>query len=237
MSAGTENEGTPAELREGIRHGILASIKRDVELRGRQTACCLVTAGGVGVAGAIGLTWLLAGHPFGHPPPWHVVVFSTLWAGLLVVSLAIAFLRVRTPSMPLARAASVGILGLGLAGICGALCPDQHFLHWWSATSLGKPLTQASGPALSALCFGFMTTLIFGGIAAFALLNGRGPQAVRAILPATVLAVLFIPGVALQSVDTSASISAGWLAGTFAGAFLGVAGGLRARALLQDPAV
>ncbi len=155
-------ERTPPEVREGVRTGILASIRQDVEQRGSRTARFLLAAGVVGVIGAIGATLLLSGHPYDHHPPWHVTVFTTVWAGLLFVSFAIALLQVRTPSLPLARSATVGILGLGLAGICGALCPDQHFLHWWSATSVGQALTETAGLALSALCFGFVTTLVFG---------------------------------------------------------------------------
>ena len=228
-----ENEHTPPEVREGVRGGILASIRRDVELRGGRTARLLLAAGIVGVVGAIGATLLVSGHPFDHHPPWHVSVFSAVWAGLLVVSFAIAFLGVRTPSLPLARSASVGILGLGLAGICGAICPDQHFLDWWSTTGLGQPITNAGGLMLSALCFGLVTTVFFGAIAAFLILSdGRAP-AVRPLLPAAALLLLLLPGVVLQSVDTSVGAFVGWLLGTAAGAYLGVAVGLKARSLLS----
>ncbi len=222
---------TPPEIREGVRSGILSSIKQDVELRGGRTARLLVAAGLLGVAGAVGATLLISGHPFDHHPRWHVVVFSTIWAGLLVVSFAIALLQVRTPSLPLARSASVGILGLGLAGICGAACPDPHFLQWWSGTEIGAPLTRAAGLAVSAACLGLVITLIVALVSAFLLLgNGRPP--VKALLPASVLFLLIAPGVALQSVDASFGVLAGWLAGTAAGAYLGVAAGIRAREVL-----
>lgn len=222
-------ERTPPEVREKVRSGILASINRDVERRGGRTARLLLAAGVVGVVGAIGATLLVSGHPYDHHPSWHVTVFSTVWAGLLFVCLAIALLHVRTPSLPLARSASVGILGLGLAGICGALCPDQHFLRWWSATSVGQPLTETAGLALSALCFGFVATFVFGAAAAFAVLRDRA-RPIRPLLPAAVLAVLLAPGVALQSVGTSADVFIGWLMGTGAGAYLGVAAAVRALA-------
>ena len=108
---------TPEELREGVRSGILASIQRDIDLRGGRTARLLASAGLSGILGAVGAILLISGHPFDHHPPWHVAVFASVWAGLLVVSLSFAFLRVRTPSLPLARAACVGVLGLGLAGV------------------------------------------------------------------------------------------------------------------------
>lgn len=223
---------TPGELREGVRAGILASIERDVELRGGRTARLLVSAGLIGVVGAVGAILIISGHPFGHHAPWHLAVFSSVWAGLLVVSLSIAFLRVRTPSLPLARAACVGILGLGLAGICGAMCPDQHFLHWWSATAPGTELASVGGPALSALCFGGVTSVFLGTVAAFVVLGRRTRPPVRPLIPAAMLLLLLSPGVALQSVDTSWGVFLGWLLGTGGGSYAGVAGGIRLRALL-----
>lgn len=148
------------------------------------------------------------------------------------MSLALAFLRIRTPELPLGRSAMVGILGLGLAGICGALCPDQHFLHWWIETDPGGSLTRLGGVALAAICFGLVTTLFFGVVSALLVLADHAPTPTRPLLPAAVLVVLLLPGVALQSVDSSLGVFLGWLAGTALGAFLGVAGGIRARRLL-----
>jgi len=228
-----QDNQTPRELQEGVRSGILASLQRDIDLRGGRTARLLASAGLIGVVGAAGATLLISGHPFGHHAPWHVAVFASVWAGLLVVSLSIAFLQVRTPSLPLAHAACVGILGLGLAGICGAACPDQHFLHWWSATGAGTTLTSTGGLGLSALCFGGVTTLFIAAVAAFVALGGRGRSPVRPLLPAAMLLLLLSPGVALQSVDTSWGVFLGWLLGTGAGSYLGVAGGIRLRSLLD----
>ncbi len=105
------DEQTPSELRAGVRAGILAAVERDAELRGGRTARLLAAAGALGVLGAVGITLMISGHPFGHHPPWHVVVVTATWSGLLVVSLALIFLGVRTPSLPLARAACTGIVG------------------------------------------------------------------------------------------------------------------------------
>jgi hypothetical protein len=225
-------DGAPPDLREGVRSGIVATLKHDIEMRGGRTARLLVAAGTVGAVGAVGITLLVSGHPFDHHPSWHLVVFSAVWAGLLVVSLALVFLRVRTPSLPLARSASVGILGLGLAGICGAACPDQHFLHWWSSTGVGSHLTGVGGLTLSVLCFGLMTSLFFGATAAFLALGGGRPSPVRPILPAAMLLLLFSPGIALQSVGTSLGVFSIWLLATAAGAYAGVASGTRLRSLL-----
>src|SRR6266516_3464721 len=178
------SDSTPPDLREGVRSGIIAAIDRDAELRGGRTARRLVAAGVLGVFGAIGMIRMLAGHPYGHHPPWHLVVFSALWSGLLGVAFAIAFLQVRTPSLPLARSVCVGLLGLGIAGICSALCPDQHFLDWWSSTPAGSALSGIGGLPLSALCFGGVTTLVFGAASAVIAIGSRRGHPIRPLLPA-----------------------------------------------------
>ncbi len=224
-----EGERTPAELREGVRSGIVAAVERDAEHRGARTARLLAGAGALGVFGAVGMVAMLSGHPYGHHPPWHLVVFTALWSGLLVVTFAIALLQVRTPSLPLARAARVAILGLGLAGICSALCPDQHFLDWWSRSRAGAPLAAAGGLPLSALCFGLATSLVFGAAAALIGFGGAQRQTLGPRLPAALLLLLFSPGIALQSFGTSWAVFVGWLLGTAAGAYSGVALGIAAR--------
>lgn len=226
---------TPAELRDGVRSGIIDSIERDVELRGGRTARLLLLAGIIGVVGALGVTLLISSHPFGHHPPWHVGVFSTIWAGLLVAGFAIVVLRVRTPSIPLDRAVFTGILGLGLAGICGAACPDPHFLEWWARTGIGNSITARGGLVISALCFGLMTAFVFGALSAFVVIDDRHCPAMRPFLPALVLFVLLAPAVGLQSIDGSPAVAAGWLAGTAAGAYLGVVAGIRGRGLVSLP--
>ncbi len=221
---------TPRELREGVRLGIVESLRHDVDQRGGRTARLLVSAGLIGVAGAVGAVSMISGHPFGHHPPWHVTIFASVWAGLLVVSLSIVFLQVRTPSLPLAHAARVGILGLGLAGLCSVACPDPHFLHWWSATTVGTELIRLGGPGLSALCFGAVTALFLGVVAALLVLGGPGGTGIRPLLPAAMLALLLSPGVALQSVDAPWGVLLLWLLGIGLGSHLGVAGALRLRA-------
>lgn len=224
------SESTPPELREAVRSSIVTTVKRDVELRGGRTARLLVAAGAVGIVGAIGITLMLVDHPFGHHPHWHAVVFAAVWCGLLVVSLALAFLQVRTPSLPLARAAAIGILGLGVGGICSAICPDQHFLEWWSTTAVGGRLNASGGLALSALCFGLASSIFLGAIASFV---GVGPRRIRPLLPAAMLLLLLSPGVALQSFDTSWAVFWSWLLGTAAGAYVGVASGIRMRTMFS----
>jgi branched-subunit amino acid transport protein len=227
--AGPEGEGTPQELREGVRAGIVASLERDLAQRGGRTARRLLVAGAVGVLGAVGVTLLLWGHPYGHHPSWHGVLFGAVWTGLLVVAVSLVLLEVRTSALPLARSAELALLGLGLAGLCGALCPDQHFLHWWSATAPGGRLAGAAGLATSALCFGFVTALAFGAGAALLGAGAKRAPIPRPLLPAAMLVALLVPGVALQSIGTSWAVFWSWLAGCAAGAYAGVAGGIRLR--------
>ena len=224
-----ETERTPQELREGVRSGILAAVQRDVELRGGRTARLLVAAGALGVFGAISVTLLLSEHPFAHHASWHPVVFSAVWSGLLIVSLALVFLEVRTPALPLARSARVGLLGLGVAGLCGWVCPDPHFLHWWFATAAGARSSAMGGVALSALCFGLVTAIFFGAVASVAALGAERRGAIRPLLPALSMLLLLAPGIALQSVGTSLAVFAGWLLGAGAGSYIGVAAGMRLR--------
>jgi hypothetical protein len=227
-------EPTPVDVREGVRSGILASIRQDVEKRGGHTARLLLAAGAIGALGAIGLTRMLADHPFDHHPSWHLVVFTAVWASVLVVSLALVFLQVRSPSLPLSYAASVGILGLGIAGICGSFCPDPHFLTWWSGTSMGLSLSRLGGLALCALCFGLVATSFVGIVSGLVVPVPRARPFVRVLLPAAMLTLLLMPGVALQSVDTSGRVLVGWLLGTAIGACVGVAGGVGLRSLVAS---
>ncbi len=229
-----EDEQTPPDLREGIRKGILGAIERDVERRGGRTARLLVAAGVIGIFGAVGMIEMLAGHPYGHHPSSHVVVFSAIWSGLLVVALALVFLQVRTPSMPLARAARVGVLGLGIAGGCSALCSNQHVLEMWTATDAGSRLLSLLGLPLSALCFGAMTTLALGAVAAMVGLGLRRQEPIRPLWPAVILLVLLAPGVALQAVGAPPLVFGSWLLGTAGGAYAGVSLGIGLRKRLID---
>lgn len=225
--ADSEGGRTPPDLREGVRAGILASLERDLAQRGGRTARRLGIAAAIGVPGALGATLLLSGHAFQHHPPWHPVVFGAVWTGLLVLCSALVLLDVRTPSLPLARSAEIAMLGLGLAGLCGAACPDPHFLSWWSETALGGWLVAVGGEALSALCFGAVTTLAVGASAVVLDLRARSQPPLPPLLPAAMLLALLTPGVALQSVGTSWEVLGSWLLGSAAGAHAGVTAALR----------
>jgi hypothetical protein len=127
----------------------------------------------------------------------------------------------------------VGILALALAGLCGALCPDPHFLHWWAQTAVGATLTAAAGPALAALCFGVATAAFVALGAAMLAPDDRRQPTLRPVLPAGTVLILLAPGIALQSVGSSWGAFLGWLAGAALGSYTGVAGGTRLRSLLS----
>lgn len=229
-------ERTPTDLREGVRSGILSAIERDADLRGGRTARLLTAAGAVGAFGAMGMALTLTDHPYGHHPHWHEIVFTAAWSAILIVALAIVFLRVNAQGLPLTRSATIGIIGLGVAGVCGALCPDKHFLSWWSATPLGEHVADAGGLALSALCFGAVATTFIGAVAGALGTAQRDRARLRAALPAFALALLLAPGVALQSVGTSWAVFGAWWLGTAIGAYAGVGIGIAARSAISRQA-
>ena len=214
---------TPDALREGVRSAIGSAIARDVERRGGRTGGHLVFSGVVGVAGALAVTWLVAAHPMGHHPHWHLAFYSTVWAGLLIVALALAILDVRTPQWPIGSAARAAVLGLAAAGLCAWICPDQHLLGWWSATHAGSWLLRTTGSlALSALCFGSVWAAMFAVLAALPTLS-RQPEIARSVLiTAALVALLQAPGIALQSTDAPPGVFAGWMSGSAVGSIAGV---------------
>jgi len=222
------HDTAPDDLREGVRAGILSAIHHDVEHRGGRTAGRLAIAGVAGVVAAIGVMLLVARHPYGHHPSWHAVVFAVVWAGLLVVSFSLALLRVRTPTWPLGQSAAIALVGVGLAGICGALCPDQHFLGWWIRTPVGEAVTEHTGMGVSALCFGTVTTFFVAAVSALGLAGRGGHSMRRDVLGAAMMFVLLLPGLVLQSVGSSLGVFLGWSLGTGLGALAGVVGGARA---------
>jgi len=233
-AADPQRDEAAHEIREGVRAGILAALHQDAEQRGGRTARLLAAAGALGAFGAIGATLLLAGHSYGHHPSSHVVAFAAVWSGLLVVSLALAFLDVRAVGLPIARSIGVALVGLGVAGVCGAACPDPHFLAWWIETGAGARLAAQLGPALSVACFGVVAVFASGAIAAFVALGRPQAEPIRPLFPAVALFTLLAPGLVLQAYGERWSVFSGWLLGAAAGAYLGVALGMRARAALSE---
>ncbi len=224
---------TPKGLREGVRDALLTSLERDLDQRGAATLRRLLAAGVVGVVGALGATLLVAHHPFGHHAGWHEVVVSTVWAGLLILALALAFLRIRMPGLGIGQAAQVGILALGLAGVCGSLCSDQHFLSWWSASPIGSQLLDAVGLPVSAACFGLVAAFAFAALSTLVVARPARTERQRSVLPAAMITLLLLPGIALQAVGTSPGVFVFWFSGVALGAYLGVAGVLAGRDALR----
>lgn len=221
------------DVAQGVRAGILAALAQDVERRGCRTARRLVSAGLLGVAGALGATLIVSTHPFGHHPHWHEIVFSTAWAGLLIVSLSLLFLGVQTPELPIARAAAVGLAGLGLAGLCCVWSPDPHVMGWWLTTSPGATIAERVSLGTSAYCFGFVTVFLLSFVPGVLLLRSSFSTASARRLTALFVTLLLLPGVSLASFGLSPAVLVGWLVGVASGSYVGVAAAIGLRAWLS----
>lgn len=214
---------TPDALREGVREGILAALGQT----GTHTARRLFAAGAAGVLGSVGAVLLLAGHPFGHHPSWHLATFSCLWGALLVVAFALVWLRIRAPGWPLADGARAGVVALGLAGFAAFLSPDPHVLHAWHGTSLARWLAEVGGTFASAAGLGLLVGLALGLASAALALRGSKPRDGRLVLVATAMVTfLLLPAIALQCVGATVGTFFGWLLGTLLGSAVGIAVGL-----------
>ena len=227
---------TPDALREGVRSAIHSALVLDVEKRGGRTGGHLVLSGVIGVAGALGVTWLVAEHPYGHHPHWHLAFYSTMWAGLLIVALALAVLDVRTPRWPISNASRAALLALAVAGFCAWICPDQHFLTWWGTTDAGSWLLHRTDSLVcSAFCFGSVWAAIFAILAALPTLPQQPGIARTVLLTSALVALLQAPGIALQSTDLPGGVLAGWLGGSTLGSIAGVAGAALLRSVSRSP--
>ena len=221
----------PEGLREGVRDALLAALGHT----GARTARTLLAAGAAGVLGSVGAVLLLAGHPFGHHPSWHLATFSCLWGALLVVAFALLWLRVEAPGWPLADAARAGVVAVGLAGVAAIFSPDPHVLNAWLEAAPGRALRQLGGASFSAFGFGVIAGVPLGALAGFISLRSARPRDVRLVLVATAaVGVLLLPGIALQCVGAPVGSFFGWLLGTLLGAASGIGGALVAWGTLRD---
>jgi hypothetical protein len=102
-------------------------------------------------------------------------------------------------------------------------------MQWWLESTPGTWLATRTIAPLSALCFGLGTTFGFASIGA-ALLLSRSPShvSIRA-LAASMILLLLLPGLILESVGLGASVFAGWIAGTAIGGYAGVVAGIALR--------
>ena len=213
----------PEGLREGVRDAVLTALSQT----GARTARTLLAAGAAGVLGSVGAVLLLAGHPFGHHPSWHLATFSCLWGALLVVAFALLWLRIQAPGWPLADAARTGVVAVGLAGVAAVFSPDPHVVNAWLATGAGRWLAAAGGAFASALVLGLVTGVPLGALAGLITLRSSRPRGVRLVWVATgAVGALLLPGIALQCVGAPAGFFFGWLLGTLLGSASGIACGL-----------
>lgn len=214
----------PGSARQGVRDRILADLEREDRQRGTWAAKRLAVAGAAGVSAAIALLLLFGESPSEANDHSHLALCGAAWAGLLAISFAFVLMRVRTPRLPLAHAAALALVGLVLAALMGLCCPEPHFLAWWESTSLGRTCRMSLGAAGSALCFGFVSTLLIAFGAALSS-SWRGTSRPGTLLAALALWLLLVPAVLLQTLAISIGVFAAWATGAAAGSYLGVASG------------
>lgn len=218
--AGDHPPRPPDELREGVREAVLAALGQT----GAHAARRVFAAGAAGVLGSVGAVLLLAGHPFGHHPSWHLAVFSCVWGALLVVAFALMWLRIRTREWPLADGARTAVVALGLVGFAAILSPDPHVLHAWLDAAAGRWLAGLGGAFASALGLGLAIGLPLGSLSAAVTLRSLPRRDGRLALVSTgMVALLLLPGIALQCVAAAAGTFSGWLLGMLLGSGSGVA--------------
>lgn len=234
-NAAAEDDRSPAALREGVRRGIADALEREIDRRSTSTAVRLGLAGGGGIAVTLCALLCFAGRSSGMHSPWHLAVCGTLWAGLLVASLGAIALRVQPKTVPLRQTAEVGVIGLLLAALMGAACPEPGYLAWWLGTGLGAASAAVAGESGGALLLGLGAALAVG-FGASLLVSLRLPGMRGSLLPALHLFVLLWPGLLLQSHGYPASVLLAWSVGTILGAAAGIRAGIASASLLLRPA-
>jgi len=220
-----------AARREGVRLGVRDALSREVDRTSTETLLLIVAAGGLGLAAAVVAVELFARGAPGIDP-LHLAVCAAAWSSMLVIAFALVLLRVGSPRMPVAESALLALVGLGLAGVLGYVCPDPRILMWWMDTPIGRAAESALGFQASTLCMGLCLALIAGAGAAVLLAVRRGSDP-GIHLPALLLFVMIWPAVVVQSIDEPLVTFASWTLGLAIGAWLGVAAGAVARRAIQ----
>jgi hypothetical protein len=226
--------GSPADLREGVRLGVLQALAEDRDWRGAWAARRLAVAGVLGVAMAVAMTLLFAWNSLHKAHAWHLAACGAAWSGLLVECFAFVLLRLRTRRLPFVQAAALGLVGLGLAAIVCLCCPAPQFLEWWRGTSLGGWVETRGGLSASAFGFGF-SSAAFLGLAATLVLTWLGGKLWGAAVPSATLSALLLPAVLLQSLEFSFAVLSLWGVGTVLGSLAGVTTGMVLGSLTSRP--
>jgi hypothetical protein len=213
------------DIREGVRQGVRDALAADVDRTSAGTAARLTAAGVLGLGAAAAVVTLFSRGSPEHVDRLQLALCAVAWSGVLVIAFALILLRVGSRRLPLADAATLGVLGLGLAALLTFVCPDPRIMEWWMTTPLGRVAEAKLGVGASALCLGLCTALVSGaGASLFFAFRGRTLGGVH--LPALLLFLMLWPAVVVQSLGGSASSFAAWSVGLAAGAWAGVALGL-----------
>jgi len=210
-----------AAVREGVRLGVHAALAEEVDRTNAATAMRLVGAGVLGLASASAAVALFSRGSPEHVDRLHLAVCAAVWSSVLVIAFAFVLLRVGSKRLPVAEAAALALVGLGLAALFGAAGPRPQMLMWWMDTPVGHAAAASLGVDASTLCFGVCLSLLAGAGATvvFAL---RGLPLPRLPLSALLLFVLVWPVVAVQSLGSSLATLASWSIGLALGSGMGL---------------
>ena len=223
------------EVREGVRLGVRDALAAEVDRTAGATAARVATAGVLGFLAATALVGILLSSASQQPGVLWLTVCTAVWTTLLVVAFALVLLRVGTPRRPIADAAALGLVGLGVVTLLGFVCPDPMlFLGLIERLLGGMPEGHAAALA-SSLCLGLCVALIAGAGASLALLLRGRAWGAPWISAAAIFALLW-PAVLVRSSELAASRLAGWSLGLALGSLVGVGLGLLVRAVARRAA-
>ncbi len=223
----------PASLHARTRLAVLDAMAREGSVARSQWfgvgQVPLAVASALLVAAATLL--LLGGLVWGSElPEGHLFFCAAMFTGLLVGAFSWIYSATTVNGLHLDTAARVGVLALSITVAASTACPEIHVLAWWDKSALGQMFTRAIGAGGSSLVFGFAYGLVPGFLAA--LFGGRllaeRPVA-NGLVAATVVFLLVLPVLYLQSAPFTAGLIVSWLCGAAAGTLCGVLGALRVR--------
>jgi hypothetical protein len=224
-SVGRPGSPTPASLREGVREGILESLREDIDRTSGVTTRSLALAGVLGVATAIGALILFSGGTLASVHGWHLAFCAAAWTGILVECFLVVLLRIEGRRLSLGHATTLALIGFALAAALGVLCPHPHYIEWWSVTLVGGAAVHFAGDPGSAFCFGLcVAAAIALGASLIANFRSTAPRSVG--LSALLLFLLMWPALILQFSNLAWTVFVGGTLGLCTGIGLGLGTGV-----------
>jgi hypothetical protein len=221
---------TASRTREMV-HQLMASERAAASRRRWFEMGQVPLAVGSGLLVAAATLLLLGGVVLGSTLPHsHVFFCAAMLTGLLVGAFSWIYSASTVNGVHLDAAARVGVLALSIAVAATTACPELNLLAWWDHSRAGHLLTELLGPGGSSVVFGFVYGLFPGFLAALfgGKLLAERPIA-NGLVAVSVVFLLAIPVIYLQSAPFTSGVIGSWLAGTAAGTLCGVFGAVRVR--------